>query len=294
MSAPSFSADSFILGNQLITVSGNALYVNNNSQTGTAGILNTGVVNLIGAQLINGEKRFNSFISGAGITGGSEFGISFVSENERISSGSSTLINIRAKTLNSAGTSSVNWNNRILVDNGASTALNWQNKQLSGDWTINSLPSNSGHLVNKGYLDLKTGSILDTAVRTTGNQLIYGSKIFTGSVILQSIMDDYFGSTVLRADLRSLYSNGDVSIDWANKYLYESVDGDITLNWNLQQLSGNWSTNTMPVNSGHLINKGFLTGKFITGCPPPSNTVTPVTWGFISINGSGLKIPFYQ
>src|SRR5574343_417698 len=48
-----------------------------------------------------------------------------------------------------------------------------------------------------------------------------------------------------------------LSLDWYNRILW-SNDGNKAINWNLRQLSGSWSANTLPTTSGDLVNKGYL------------------------------------
>lgn len=58
-------------------------------------------------------------------------------------------------------------------DNLNNVLLDAPNKQLTGNWQTNTIPTVSGHIVNKGYLDSITGSFSNN----TGNYIIQSSGI---------------------------------------------------------------------------------------------------------------------
>lgn len=101
---------------------------------------------------------------------------------------------------------------------------------LSGNWSTDTYPTESGDIVNKGYLDSIisgleiSGGSVDTTylVNSTGDQIISGSKTFAEGVAI-------YGDSVI--------------------------------------LSGNWATDTYPVESGDIVNKGYLDSiaVFVTG-----------------------------
>lgn len=141
---------------------------------------------------------------------------------------------------------------------------------------------NTGSLTGEFISRFESGNILDsTVVRTTGSQNISGVKTFfndtfiSGRLLLNLIDNGPLRGLILRNDITDLVnitpaeqylSNADATsfVDIKFGQLWNSVDS--TLNWLTKELSGNWSTNTLPIQSGHIINKYYLdqrTGNLI-------------------------------
>lgn len=57
--------------------------------------------------------------------------------------------------ITSAGDFSIDWDNKIAYGSDGNDSLNYGLRVLSGDWQTNTLPTTSGHIVNKGYLDTR-------------------------------------------------------------------------------------------------------------------------------------------
>lgn len=93
-------------------------------------------------------------------------------------------------------------------------------------------------------------------VMTTGNQDISGSKTFINSVIFS---DGGLTNAILGKDAISFsnFSNSSaISID--STKITKGIVPQTIIDFLGNGLSGDWSTNTIPTQSGHLINKGYL------------------------------------
>lgn len=196
------------------------------------------------------------------------------------------------------GTVSLSWEDRGLLDADGNPSVAWASRQLSGDWLTNTTPTTSGHIINKGYLDSVTGSlgggVGSDVVRTTGDQNISGEKTFSQNLIVKSgaielynsalqLFTDSTNAPACHMEERELYGAAGWSIvDYSEPYAYVTVNpyGQISypnggtsldlastsllvgvnqkLNWGAGQLSGDWSTNTTPTQSGHLANKSYV------------------------------------
>lgn len=144
----------------------------------------------------------------------------------------------------------INWENGE-IGNHFNPSLNFQQNQISGDWFTNSNPTSPLSIVNKNYVD----NGISNVVRTSGQQTITGQKLFASGIRVDYI-DPYSvngapivaprvylvaGATSATATGQLRSNSTSVSLDWLNKIL-----------------SGNWSTNTTPSQSGHIVNKGYL------------------------------------
>jgi len=142
----------------------------------------------------------------------------------------------------------------------ASISMDWSQRALSGQWSCNAIPSWTGHLINLGYL--QTGNFANSySVNTSSNQTITGVKTFVNSVNTPS------GITATNLSLfNPAYQDGDTifetnsgnNISWSKGQLQNN--STVYLNWTGQQLSGNWSTNTIPTLPNHLINLEYVSG----------------------------------
>ena len=240
------------------------------------------------------------------------------------SNGSTSLDWAERSASSSSGLVSLSWEDMVLYDSSEATSLAWSDRQLSGNWSTNTVPNWSGSVVNKGYIDSITGSlgggaIPSDVVRTIGNQTIMGNKTFHGETTFNNnvgvygklIATDILDVSSIDTDARKLYQDlgyeslnwndgttkdfyGAVSIDWLNADLksriadfsgsvlnwqslemydnsaFQSVEwgarrldgtggfSDVAVDWASRVLSGDWSTNTSPTQSGHITNKSYV------------------------------------
>ncbi len=187
---------------------------------------------------------------------------------------------------------------------------------LSGDITlvgINNTISTSGHTI---FISGSPATISSTnVVFTTGDQTISGNKDFHDFVTIKHAvlggldvfnsnsltLNDTLGVSSIEWGNRVANDNNGVnviewgnyslidslqnqSLDWGARELRTGAGGNPSLNWGTKQLSGNWLTDTLPVVSGHLINKGYLDS--ITGqITSPNITNLVHTTGNETING---------
>lgn len=129
------------------------------------------------------------------------------------------------------------------------------NAYFSGIVFIPSGASSSGHAVNyhtltgysyprsnpSGYL----AGVPSDVVRTSGNQIISGVKAFVGEASFSAIsaMD---GASAL-------------SIDCSQRFLYDNLE-EVSIDYQNRVLSGDWHTNTNPIDSLHVANVGWVSG----------------------------------
>lgn len=105
----------------------NKSYVDNDA---TNIVRNTGNQTILGVKTFSNQAIFNSGLQAQNILiTGSRVSYFLIPENN---------IDLNTCTLNSAGS----------VGN-----LNWTLRILSGNWLTNTIPTSSGHIINKGYLD---------------------------------------------------------------------------------------------------------------------------------------------
>ncbi|MCK9282303.1 MAG: hypothetical protein M0P71_16930 [Melioribacteraceae bacterium] len=143
-------------------------------------------------------------------------------------------------------------------------------------------------------------------VYTTGNQTISGQKNFVDLIAFNGtrpFLASGFSMPTIILDNNGYFYDYivDLGINLQSGYL-SRVYGIPNLSWKNQQLSGNWSTNTFPSLSGHLINKGYLdsvsgafgantgvlTGSFYPLNSNPSGYIIPAETGqFVSIAQTG-------
>ncbi len=181
--------------------------------------------------------------------------------------GSSQSIQWGNRTLINGSTQSVlDWNSSaLLATDGITQNVNWQSLQLTGNWQNNTVPTVSGHLVNKGYLDTRIAAISggggvtgipSDVVRTTGTQAIFGVKSFelgltapninTNNIThsghdaaivmsVQSIYDDSANISI-GWGARALYDNApQLSLQWGDRTLNDT-NGNIVLNWDVKNI----------------------------------------------------------
>lgn len=175
-----------------------------------------------------------------------------------------------------------------------------------------------------------SGSITNIAnvVYTSGTQTISGSKLFTfgetganGAFTVRQLSSGpssvgaYIGASNFVSQIGfigagSLYflTGGNVNLESTNslnltaEHSINEVSKNILLNQNSATgfgiLSGNWSTNTVPTQSGNLINKGYLdaqtgnlTAQFYPLLSNPSgylNSGNPIVSGNLTVNGNTI------
>lgn len=191
---PSFSCDSILIGNDLLTVTGGGLFVNNVSQTGAAaqqstlilsgnliqtGILLTDKIDIIsgnlsnlhsvavlatgGSQAIFGNKSFNNITTIAATGSTHRFEVTSSGTTKYLVA-SSIGFNLYGRTgkksidvenrylYDRSEALSIDYNLRTLYGSGTST-LNYENKTLYNNWYNDAVPTISGHIVNKGFVD---------------------------------------------------------------------------------------------------------------------------------------------
>lgn len=200
---------------------------------------------------------------------------------------------------------SLDWNNRTLYNSAGITYLDWENRSLTGNWSTNGSPANSGHLINKGFFDSK-------AVQLTGVQTIQGNKTTSGTWTFnnQVVFNDptsfvsdagnniilvdsssalaaiYYPDTVVPMMTNDGFLYDDVGVNSLAihlGYLYDSI-GNISLNYRAKLLSGAWRGLT---GNYHVLN--YNSGAAAV----PSNTGTVSRWLDVNITGRTYKLPLY-
>jgi len=114
------------------------------SRTGL--ILNSTVVRTTGAQTIIGAKTFSAIAT------------------DRLNLGIFSYFNQSGDLRNSGNSLLMSPTNYALYGAAETLTLNWNNRQLSGNWSTNTSPTLDSHILNKGYLDTEKsygGSLLD-------------------------------------------------------------------------------------------------------------------------------------
>lgn len=136
---------------------------------------------------------------------------------------------------NSVNNNYIDWQDGSMGGAGVTT-MNWVSGQLTGNWYTNSSPIVATSIINKNYVDNGASNIL----RTSGNQNFSGLKTIklgsTNGIAFEGVNDGILDSS------GNFSSQGHISLDPLNNLI----------------LSGNWSTNTTPSQSGHIVNKGYL------------------------------------
>ena len=168
---------------------------------------------------------------------------------------------------------SVSWEDRVLGDSSEVISVDWENKIITGNWKTNTVPTLSGHILNKGYFDSVSGSlgggaIPSDVVRTTGAQSISGAKRFVQSVEISNAtgLERMFiaegGAGYFNVD-----SDGFVKIH-SNSYGSEATfysesmsftDGTSdTMLVSDRMLMGEWISDFSPTQTGGLATKGYV------------------------------------
>lgn len=152
-----------------------------------------------------------------------------------------------------------------------------------------------------GIINVYSGNLQD-AVYTTGTQSISGIKsfplwaIFGANGINFGNLNLNSGATVLATTDFGVAGDGyNIGIIQSGR-LFWGESTTPSLDWQKKQLSGNWLTNTRPTQSGHLVNLGYVTGRYISGsgnATPPSDAVNPVSWQDVWVSGVRYKSPLY-
>ena len=221
----------------------------------------------------------------------------------------------------------VDWNNQALMDSinsGGSISLDWQNQLLfdqsntmSGDWNNRLLYHPNGSVTvdwrneqlsvhNAGGADLS----LDWQARRlwdiNGNtSAIWG---FGGEWNLQHngvvavdwrnrFLTDNGPNTTVDWQNLQLYSAGNVTVDWGQQFLYD-VATNIIVDWNNRILYDpseiaqfSWSTAGVVIGPPGVTTE---THAINTATGTPTNTVTPVGYIQIAVNGTTSYVPYYQ
>ena len=146
-------------------------------------------------------------------------------------------------------------------------SLDWNSRNLSGQWSTNTIPTLNGHLVNLGYLNTGNISANPYIVNLTSNQNIVGVKTFQSPLIFSS------GATTANLSIfNPAYQDGDTiyetnsgnNVSWSRAQLQNNYT--VYLNWTGQQLSGgNWKCdNFSPYLPSHIVNLSYLNNGNIT------------------------------
>ncbi len=201
---------------------------------------------------------------------------------------------------------------------GASGNLQFQINSITSSTgqfaSITNLASTGSNLNNRinslsGYVNSPASNI----VYTTGYQLIQEGKTFglinndftvsgNGHVLFNITADGFVniynaaGGTLLTTEESTLYApDGNPSIIFGSRVLTDSIAGQTTIDWDnrllkssglttldygLLTLNGNWSTDTVPTQNNHIINRGYLnSGLYTTGSiTGPTNSRLQEIW----------------
>lgn len=226
----------FATGNQII--SGIKTFVQIPMISGAPFIAGTG------DQIIGGVKTFydlTQFATGADFNNMEVFHPDFQEGSSIYNANNNNLINFEVGYLGNAA-SGVN--------------LNWVNQQLTGNWLTNTVPTTGYHLINKSYLDGGATNI----VRTTGAQILADYKSFSTGILVSNIRAYVVNGAAIVTP--SIYMNDGTNESAASGYLLSNAN-TVSLDWVRKILTGNWVTNTNPSLSGHIINKGYLSGNYV-------------------------------
>lgn len=193
--------------------------------------VNAGAVMLTGSQTISGVKTFasgfNSSLGGVPVIRVDDFFTVFNGNGNDV-------IHSEDMALRNDGTESISWGDRRLYDtsgrlsidydyrqlsNLTSVTLDWSGRVLSGNWLTNAFPTQSGHLVNKGFLDAGF-------VHKTGTETISGSKTFSG-LLGPTGYHGYTSQPSIDLYMQQIKAgNGNIVYDWLNGVLYSSTGYD--------------------------------------------------------------------
>lgn len=289
------SFSSIILGNSVVSASGNALYVNGALVSGGGGgavVIPADVVRTTGIQSIEGNKTFvDATVFNDLLLGQSSFAISITS-GRMYNATMQPVVSWNDAALNdSVGTLSVQWNGRMLYDSSNLESFDWTLRRATNSAGTNTVDWENCILKPDAIqsLNWSARTLYDSANTPTlswEDKSIYGDWVNDSSII----------APLLLSDNTALYT-----IDMMASSLL--IGSNIALRWGNRILSGNWSTSTVPTNSTHLINKGYLdspsySGNFnrLTGVTSsaPVNTIAPVSWIDIRVSGQIFKLPLFQ
>lgn len=137
------------------------------------------VVRTTGAQEINGSKSFVYDFGFSVTRQGDAFplfnvtddGFTFIRDYQgytvfsseehllRDSNNASSVAWSDRKLYNISNAATVDWSSNELADNAGTATLLWGTRELRGNWTATGVPTANGHVVNKSYLDAKTGEL---------------------------------------------------------------------------------------------------------------------------------------
>ncbi len=282
-----------LLNGSLLSVTGGALYLNGSQITGGGGGSVSGdfstVVFITGDQSLTGVKSFNSPIR-----------VNFIQ----------SLV----------GNSYIDVGAGALYDVDEIQSIDWQNRNLAGNWATDTNPSSANHLITLSYFNAHNSGAasITNVVHQTGAENISGVKTFFSPITAYSIGSgnrainfpqstifdasnissvNWGGRTLVDVGNRDsliwdsrqlLHSGGLISANWQNRTLYDTGEIESVL-WAARTLSGNWSTDTIPTISSHIVNKNYLDSKtgLLTGSFYPLNS-NPA--GYVTSVGSSAII----
>lgn len=167
--------------------------------TGSGGVLDiNNIVFTTGNQTISGDKIFGDSVEITSISGGNRF---FVSLGVGVSDYLILANQFGFKLKSLDNQESIDVNGRLLRRVTASTgiSLDYSRLILSGNWLTNTTPTQSGHIVNKGYLDSQTNSF--ELITMSGSPVINANSTSRNHSIILNINSgnngNYSGSLVL-------------------------------------------------------------------------------------------------
>lgn len=308
--ANNFKTSQLVLTKQLVTASGNSLYVNgveviagvsgNLTQTGST-LFNRDIA-------ISGGLEARIFATGnsaiihangiGAILSGNltQSGIALFNRDAAISGG------LEARIAQSGQSS-------FLATLGASGTLQGQINNLPTTAYVNGIGINlSGNLTQTGaVLNNRIASLSGTMeskfVHRTGNEIISGNKRFLNTIgtydittadgaasiaVEDRILYDFNGVESAAWNIRELFNaEGTRSIDWGNYLMYD-IDGiETSLEWNARVLSGEWKTNATGNNQLAIVNVARLSGASGALQNQINNLPTTAYVNNIGINLSG-------
>lgn len=213
----------------------------------------------------------------------------------RLIDGSDTKLDWSLSRLITTGTSSVDWGNRLLYSDAGSQSANWNSKALYGNWSTDTSPTASNHLVNKSYVDSNSSFTLGfghkmvspaDSTTSTSTHYYFGGIWDETPTTTQSDTSVVYVPTsgILRNIVGNCYVQGTLASS-EDVYLVVSVNGsDVatgtykmtgrnniiqsglqSINRNLSKydsiqmrFSGSWATN--PINIRHNLNAYITLG----------------------------------
>lgn len=205
-----FCADTIVLSGNVLTASGQTLYLNNAPlMSGGIFALDINLVRTTGDQGVSGLKTFSSVNITSGIFIAPN---NFSTLNRTLSSTTGIVFDYQNGLFYNTGSlNTLDFYNRVLKSGNSiltlSPSLDWNKREIYGEWNASS-PNNSSGIANKAYVDS-----LVSAGGVTGLS-ITGSSFFSGGFTLSGISPIFI--TISGQSIYFGTSSTGQTVDWAD------------------------------------------------------------------------------